>query len=214
MKRKEKGKGKGKGEKKSERKGPPPSVPRPFLDRHPEARYWIEKGLKPSAAKALGKAGYRTLADLAGKFREDLISIRGFGETSLEHCEALLGSAIPSRIEGLEGHGLHPQVVRSLDRAGIHSLADLGKLTREQFLATSGFGEIGLRQCERALGRPLDSPVENLRSEGLRPYAVSQLAARGVRSLKELAGRFESDLKTLGMKPEDIQHINRRSGKK
>ena len=110
-----------------------PSVTRPFLERHPEARYWLDLGLQPGAAKALVKAGYLTLADFAGKFREDLTAIRGFGKGSLAQCEELLGSPIPSRTEDLTAHGIHSQVRRALDRAGIHSLADLAKLTREQF---------------------------------------------------------------------------------
>ena len=105
-----------------------PSVPRPFLERHPEARYWLDLGLQPNSAKALVKAGYLTLADLAGKSREDLTSIRGFGKRSLALCEALLGSAIPSRTEDLAAHGILPMTKRALDRAGIRSLADLGKL--------------------------------------------------------------------------------------
>ena len=191
-----------------------PSVTRPFLERHPEARYWLEKGLKPAAAKALVKAGNLTLADLAGKFREDLTTLPGFGKGSLAQCEALLGSAILSRTEDLAAHGIHLQVRCSLDRAGIRSLAALGKLTREQFLSMPGFGETGLRQCERALGHPLDSPVEDLQGEGLRPFAVNQLAARGVRSMQELAGRSDSELKALGLRAEDVELIKRRSGKR
>jgi hypothetical protein len=191
-----------------------PSVTRPFLERHPEARYWLEKGLKPGVAKALVKAGYLTLDDLAGKFREDLIAIRGVGKRSLAQFEALLGSAISSRTEDLAAHGILPMTKRALDRAGIRSLADLGKLTREQFLSMPGFGQTGLRQCERALGRPLDSPVENLQREGLRPFAANQLAARGVRSLQELTGRSDSEFKALGLRAEDVEIIRRRSGKR
>ena len=191
-----------------------PSVTRPFLERHPEARYWLDLGLQPGAAKALVKAGYLTLADFAGKFREDLTAIRGFGKGSLAQCEELLGSSIPSRTEDLTAHGIHSQVRRALDRAGIHSLADLAKLTREQFLSMPGFGETGLRQCEQALGRPLDSPVEHLQSEGLRPFAANQLAAHGVRSMQELSGRSDSELKALGLRAEDVELIKRRSGKR
>jgi len=191
-----------------------PSVPRPFLERHPEARYWLDLGLQPNSAKALVKAGYLTLADLAGKSREDLTSIRGFGKRSLALCEALLGSAIPSRTADLTARGINPQAKRALDRAGIRSLADLGKLTREQFLSMPGFGHTGLRQCERALGRPLDSPVEDLQREGLRPFASNQLAAHGVRSMRELAGRSASELKALGLRAEDVEIIKRRYGKK
>jgi Helix-hairpin-helix domain len=191
-----------------------PSVTRPFLERHPEARYWLEQGLKPGVAKALVKAGYLTLADLAGKFREDLNAIRGFGKRSLAQIEALLGSAIPSWTDDLAAHGILPMTKRALDRAGIRSLADLGKLTREHFLSMPGFGHTGLRQCERALGRPLDSPVEDLQGEGLRPFAANQLAAHGVRSMRELAGRSDSELKALGLRAEDIELIKRRSGKR
>jgi len=189
-----------------------PSVTRPFLERHPEARYWLEQGLKPGVAKALVKAGYLTLGDLAGKFREDLTTIRGVGKRSLAQLEALLGSAIPSRTADLAAHGIHPLVRHALDRVDIHSMAELAKLTREQFLSMPGFGETGLRQCERALGRPLDSPVEDLQREGLRPYAANQLAGRGVRSVQELAGRSDADLRLLGLRADDITFIIKRSG--
>ena len=188
-----------------------PSVTRPFLDRHPEARYWLEQGLKPGVAKALVKAGYLSLGDLAGKFREDLTTIRGVGKRSLAQLEALLGSAIPSRTADLAAHGIHPLVRHALDRVDIHSMAELAKLTREQFLSMPGFGETGLRQCERALGRPLDSPIEDLQREGLRPYAANQLAVHGVRSAQELAGRSDAELRLLGLRADDIEHI-RRSG--
>ena len=182
-----------------------PSIPRPFLDRHPEARYWLEQGLRPSVAKALIKAGYLSLADLAGKFREDLVSVRGLGKRSVAQLEALLGSAIPSRTADLAAHGIHPLVRHALDRAVIRSLADLAKLTREQSLAIPGFGPKGLLQCERALGRPLDSPTHDLEREGLPPFVASRLAAAGVRSVRELAGRSDSDLRTLGLRAEEIE---------
>ncbi|HET9228225.1 MAG TPA: helix-hairpin-helix domain-containing protein [Thermoanaerobaculia bacterium] len=170
--------------------------------------------MKPVPAKALVTAGYRTLADLAGKFREDLTAIRGLGETSLAQCEELLGSALPSRTGDFAGHGIHPQIRRSLDRAGLRSLADLGKLTREQLLATPGFGEAGLRQCEQALGRPLDSPVETLQRQGLRPFAANLLATHGVRSVQDLAGRSDTQLKSLGLKAADVETIKQKSRKR
>lgn len=190
-----------------------PSEPRPFLERHPEARYWLEQGLRPSVAKALVKAGYMTLEDLAGKFREDLVSVRGLGKRSVAQLEALLGSAIPSRTADLAAHGIHPLVRHALDRAGIRSMEELALLTREQFLSMPGFGETGLRHCEQALGRPLDSPVEDLQRKGLRPYAANQLAAHGVRSVQEIAGRSEAELKLLGLRAEEIELIRRRSRK-
>lgn len=134
-----------------------PSIAKPFLERYPDARYWLDLGLRPNVARALVTAGYLTLADLSGKFREDLIAIRGFGSLSLAKCEALLGSPFPSRTEELDKSGIHPFVRNALLRAGIRSLADLAKFTREQFLAMPGLGPKGLLQCERALGRPLDS---------------------------------------------------------
>lgn len=190
-----------------------PSAPRPFLERHPEARYWLEQGLRPSVAKALVKAGYLTLEDLAGKFREDLVSVRGLGKRSVAQLEALRGFAIPSRTADLAAHGIHPLVRHALDRAGIRSIAELALLTREQFLSMPGFGETGFRHCEQALGRPLDSPVEDLQGEGLRPYAANQLAAHGVRSVQEIAGRSEAELKLLGLRADELELIRRRPRK-
>jgi hypothetical protein len=191
-----------------------PSITKPFLERFPEARYWLDLGLQPTVARALVTAGYLTLADLAGKFREDLAAIRGVGSFSLAKCEALLGSPFLSRTEELAKSGIHPLVRNALERAGIRSLADLAKLTREQFLSIPGFGPKGLLQCERALGRPLDSPTHDLEGEGLPPFVASRLAAAGVRSVRELAVRSDSDLRTLGLRAEEIELIRRRPRKR
>lgn len=182
----------------------PPSVTKPFLERYPEARYWLDLGFRPNSARALLTAGYFTLADLTGKFREDLTAIRGLGKGSIAKLGALLGSPFPSRTGDLAARGIGPLVKHALDRAGIRSLSDLAKLTREQFLALPGLGKKGLRQCERALGRPLDSPLQGLQMEGLPPFVANQLAAAGVRSVEELAARPDSALRTLGLRPVDV----------
>lgn len=180
-----------------------------FLGKHPETRPWLELGLMPKVALALARAGYLSLADLAGRFREELLALPGFGPGTLALLEKNLGAPLPSRIADLKGRGIPANVEHSLDRAGIRSLEALGRLTREQFLATRGLGETGLRSCEKALGRKLESPVSYLQWQGLRPGAAHLLAVAGVRAVEELARRPDSALRAMGLRESDIADCRR-----
>ncbi len=87
--------------------------------------------------------------------REDLLALWGVGENSLARLETLLGREIPSRAAYWRERGLPGGVARVLVREGIASIADLGRLTRRQFLSFRGLGAHALRRCEKLLGRRL-----------------------------------------------------------
>ena len=184
--------------------------------RFPGAAYWLDLGFHAKAAKELARAGFRTLEDLKGKSREDVLAIPGFGKGSLAACERLLGSGFPSRVAELETRGIPPLISRALVRAGFDSFDQVARLTREQYLAQRGLGEKGLRQLEAALGRRLDSPTEELCQEGLQRGVAYRLASVGIRQVQELAHRPDAALRSLGLPAGDVaacRMLIRKAGK-
>jgi DNA-directed RNA polymerase alpha subunit len=103
----------------------------------------------------LSQAGIGSLEDLRKASREGLLALRGIGAVALDCLEELLGRKIPSRAEYWLSRGLATGVANALVREGIHTLDDLGKLTREQLLSFRGIGYFAFRACERLLGRRL-----------------------------------------------------------
>jgi len=123
----------------------------------PVAAFWRSRGIRPKPARALSRGGLASSADLQNRTREDLLSLPGIGEDTIQRLEALLGSEIPGRTAYWLSRGLIPAIANVLAREGINSLDELGKLSRVQFLAIPGFGLYALRQCEKLLGRQLPS---------------------------------------------------------
>lgn len=176
-----------------------------FARKHPEARYWLKQGLQPRMARELAKAGFQTAEDLAGKSREELFAIPGLGEGTLAKLEQVIGSPIPSRAEYWVARGLSRNFAGSLVRAGIVSVEELGRLTREQFLDFHNLAEGALYACESILGRDLDSPRQFWRSRGLRAPVAQRLSRMGIRTLDELAAQPDSTLRKAGLDELDIR---------
>lgn len=197
----------------------PDSRQRPFLLRHPQAGYWLDRGLHPKAARELVKAGIRSVEDLARTAREDLTAIPGVGPGSLAQLERLRGAPLASPADYWLERGIRPQVAYALIRAGIDSIEKLGRMTREQLLSLEGVAEGALRSCEAVLGRPLASPVREWRHRGLRAIAAHRLARAGIRTVPELAELTEPALQRMGLWPLDVticrslvrEHRKRRS---
>ena len=150
-----------------------PSQQKPFAERFPEAVYWLDLGLPPKAAKELVQTGCLSLADLAGKSREEILAIRGLGKPSLRRLEDCRGLPFPSckpapggrrrkrkaRARGTKvaekwpgaaywrDLGLPPKPAKELARAGFRSLADLQGKTRKDLRAIPGVVE----DCRRLL---------------------------------------------------------------
>jgi DNA-directed RNA polymerase alpha subunit len=106
-------------------------------------------------------ANIRSTEDLQKVSREDLAALRGLGEKMIARLEALLGRRFPSRTEYWLSRGLPVSVANVLVREGVHTLEDLGRLTREQLLAFRGIGYFSFRHCERLLGSRLPSERGN-----------------------------------------------------
>ena len=180
-----------------------------IAEKWPGAAYWRDLGLPPRPAKELARAGFRSLADLQGKTRNELLAIPGVGEGALALCEQLSGFRFVSPVQELLERGIPLPVAHGLVRAGFDSFEKVGRLTREQYLAQPGLGEKGMRQLEAVLGRRLDSPVEELCGQGLRRATAWRLSSAGVRRLEELANRPDSALRALGLTSGDVEDCRR-----
>jgi predicted RecB family nuclease len=198
----------------------PDSRHRPFLLRHPQAGYWLERGLHPRAARELVKAGIRSVEDLARTTREDLIAVPGVGPTSLAQLERLRGGPLTSPADFWLERGLRPRVAQALIHAGVDSIEKLGRMTREQLFSLPGVAEGSLQAVEAVLGRPLDSPAREWRRLGLRAIAAHRLASAGVRTVPELAEQLTGPAsQRIGLWPIDLavcrslvrEHRKRRS---
>lgn len=177
---------------------------RHFARKYPQVTHWLKLGLQPKAARGLVAAGFQTVDDLRGKYREEVRAIDGVGEGALETLERHLGSRIPSETDYWKEQGL-ARYAPGLLEAGLHSLEDLREVTREQFLSFHNLGERALRACEEVLGRPLGSPRNYWMSCGLRAPVAHHLSRLGVRTLEELAVQTDATLRTAGLTTRDIQ---------
>jgi len=132
---------------------------RPIPSRTPTngVAIWLRHGIPSMAARALHQAGLHTPADLKTQTRDDLLALRGIGPLTLARLEDLLGREIPSRAAGWLAQGLAVPIANALVRAGLHTLADLEHLSREQFLSLRGLGRYALTQCQKLLGHRLPS---------------------------------------------------------
>lgn len=177
---------------------------RHFARKNPEAGYWLALGLKPKAARGLLAAGFHSIDDLRGRYREEVAAIDGVGTGALETLERHLGSRLPGQTEYWSGHGL-ARYASALLEARIHSLEKLRELTREQFLSFRNLGERALRACEEVLGHPLSSPRKYWMSCGLRAPVAHHLSRLGVRTPEELAAQTDATLRNAGLSARDIE---------
>jgi hypothetical protein len=141
--------------------------------------------------------------------REEVLAIPGFGKRSLPLAERLLGSAFPSAAEKLREHGLPRVLSFALVKAGFDSWDKVERMTREQFIAVGNLGPSSLRQFEALLGRRLDSPVQELCSQGLERPTAYRLASAGVRDLLEVAEHSDERLRASGLTAKDISTCRR-----
>ena len=165
-----------------------------FLAIHPEAKVWLDVGLKPHAALGLCKAGLLSLEHLAGKSRDDLGEILGIGEKALRVIEAALGRSLPSRISYWQERGVPPAARQVFHQEGIETVEQLQEIRRDQALGWKGMGPALLARVEEALGIRLRSPLSYWQEQGLRSRTARSLNAAGLRTLDELAAVSPSDL--------------------
>jgi hypothetical protein len=176
-----------------------------FARKNPAEGYWVRLGFSPKTSRSLVKAGLRNVADLAGWSREQVAALPWLAKRSLARLEQVRGAPLPSRRSFWEQRGVPPIVRNALARAGIDSLEKLGKMTREELLSFPRLGKMALRECERVLGRPLDSPLDAWRQRGLPPHAAYCLARGGIRTVEHLAALSPAALRVLGLTRPEVE---------
>jgi hypothetical protein len=165
------------------------SAPRPT---HPwPETVWRRRGLSPWAASTFAREGM-TLERLGSLAREDLLGKVGVGPGALAACELILGRPIPSRKVGpveafWRDQGIPLQQARVLSRAGIASLEDLEKVSREEILALRGVRDITLARLEEILGNTVPSRTEDWIRLGLPRGYANALVRERIYTLAELA---------------------------
>jgi hypothetical protein len=164
----------------------------------------LNTGLQPKPALALARAGYRSLADLEGAMREELLGIPGVGPTSLDLIEELLGQ--PLAREGKKRkaspaapwpehlwrkRGLATEAAITFVQMGM-TMERLKSMTREELLGLRGVGLATVHACELIIGREIPSrkradPGEVFwRQQGFGPRAARALSRAGIRSPEDL----------------------------
>lgn len=96
--------------------------------------YWLKRGIKPLVARALSRAGIRSMKQLSSVTREEFLSHRGLALRAIAQCEELLGRPLPSAREHWLALDLKPWIAWKLSCSRILTLDDLGRLTAEQLL--------------------------------------------------------------------------------
>lgn len=168
-----------------------------FRRTHPETEVWIRAGLIPRAAKALVKAGIRTPEDLRKCCREEVLALRGLGLEQLKRCERALGQQLPTRTPDYwTANGVHCNTAKALISAGLRSIEDIGRMTREQLLFIPCVGEVAIRHLERLRGgRPVPSYEDYWKTQGFDSKSALRLSRAGIRNLDELRTKRPAELR-------------------
>jgi hypothetical protein len=171
----------------------------------PSEKYWTDKGFTRVAAQSLCRAGLHTLEDLARADRETLEELPRLAKRGLKRCDELLGHRVPAKRDYWIERGLPPRIAGFLVKAGIHTLDDLGHLTREDFLSRSLLSEASLEQCEQLLGRRLPSPPGDWVRRGCRTSLAVKLVRAGILTVDDLRPKSASDLSRAGLQEREIK---------
>ncbi|HYU31208.1 MAG TPA: helix-hairpin-helix domain-containing protein [Thermoanaerobaculia bacterium] len=126
---------------------------------------WRKRGLSAAAAITFAMEGM-TLERLSSISREELCRLPGVGRKTVAVCELLTGRRIPFRkvdpgVTFWRDRGIFPRAARTLREAGIESIEDLRKVSREEVLALRGVSEITLERLEALLGEELPSSLND-----------------------------------------------------
>lgn len=189
--------------------------PLPTRRLDPGVVFWMAKGFMRSAAIALCQAGIHSLEDLAGADRETLESLHRVGRAELSRCEELLGRPIAAKRDYWLARGLSPRTASGLIAAGVDTLADLTRLTREEFLLRQGLAETALAKCEELLGRRLPSPEEEWRRRGCKTRPLARkLTQAGILTEEDLRRKSGEELAAAGLRPDEVTFCKRLVRKK
>jgi hypothetical protein len=177
----------------------------------PAVELWRSHGFRHAAAAALSQAGIHSLEDLAGSDRDRLESLRGIGLAELRRCETLLGRPLPPRRDYWIERGLSSRFASRLIAAGIHTLEDLARLTRDEFLLCPDLAATALEKCEALLGRRLHpSPVKQWQLRGCKRPLARKLGGAGLRTADDLRQTGDEALIAAGLTRAELSYCRRR----
>lgn len=172
--------------------------------------FWRSLGFTWRAADGLEQAGLDTLEDLRGKTGDQILEIPGIGPGELRRCEILLKARLPRKSDYWTEKGLSTRTANWLLRAGIATLEDLARTTREEFLLLSGLGMGSLQECEALLGGPLSRPEEGWMAMGCTRRALARKLARAkILDIEDLRRKGEEDLLRAGLDWSEIDECRR-----
>lgn len=158
----------------------------------------------------MSRAGLRSVEDLARWDRDRLEALRGIGPAELRRCETLLGRPLPLRRDYWIERGLPPRIAAGLIAAGIHTLEDLGRLTRDEFLLRPGLGATALGKCEALLGWRLHpSPAKQWQRRGCNRLLARKLSEAGFRTEDDLRQASDEALAAAGLAGNEIAFCRR-----
>jgi DNA-directed RNA polymerase alpha subunit len=152
-----------------------------------------------------------TLGDLGRLSRKDLLTARNSGETVLDEIlYVLCAPKTPPQVNALLTAAHVPiadveisvRCRNELKKMGVETLADLSRMTKEELVASKGFGETSLAEIEELLnahGLALGMEDDQLLGELVSRLGFSQrtsqlLDAAGISTLRELVSRDRRDL--------------------
>ncbi|HBL30763.1 MAG TPA: hypothetical protein DD490_28340, partial [Acidobacteria bacterium] len=171
---------------------------------NPAWAYWRRLGVSGPALAALVARGLRSVEDLRRLDRREIRRLPGCGTRTLRRIEALLGTALSSA-GSWKALGLPGRLANGLDRAGIDTLEELAKVTREELLAQGGLDRGSLERCEALLGRRLPSAVKDWRARGLPQRLAWTLSRRRVLTVEDLRRLTGADLLRFGFDREEAE---------
>jgi len=158
-----------------------------FAKEHPEARVWLRIGVPPRAARALVKAGIRTLEQVGKMSKEGFLAHWGISLATLRLCEKALGKTLPSVVEYWKTAGLPKKAIAIFVREEIRGIEELKAMTRSDALALRGLDPILLRRIEKALGFRFHSPISYWLDKGVPRRTAEKLVDEGILTTQDLA---------------------------
>ena len=195
--------------KRQKRPAPRPQTFDSFRRKNPEAKIWLDLGIRPRTAAALCKAGYLTLEQIAPLTQEDLLALWSVGDETLEKLETALGHPLSSITGYWEDLGLTNLAAQILTRHKIETIEQLRTMEREPFLALPGMGPRLLKQIEQTLKMRIKSKYSYWMDRGLTVRTAKLLQKAGILTLNQLASQSYERLRKLEIHVVDLIKISR-----
>ena len=208
-----------------EEETPKPATPSPKLKIPPPRpllaeELWRRRGVPPAAAIRFAQAGM-TMGRLKTITREELLGMYGVGRSAVRACELLVGREIPSRKTAdpkeafWRDRGIPAKASRSLSKAGIGSLEDLRKHSREELLALPGIGGMVIGRLEALSGSEIFSRCTYWLGRGVSTIAAHALIREEIYTLDQLGTMSREEfLARPGLGPRALRQCERALGRR